>query len=59
MMGIPASDGEIIGIVKKFKGADPADSHHAPEWKERQQSRMEGLRSRLLLWEVISTMDEG
>ena len=43
----------------KIKDADPTDFHHALEWRDRQKSRMEGLRSRLLLWEVISTIDEG
>ena len=41
---------EIIGTLKEFYDADPADSHHAPESKERQKSRPDGLRSRLLLW---------
>ena len=49
-MEIHTSVGEIIDILKKFKDADPADSHHAPEWEERQKSRVDGLRSRLLLW---------
>ena len=49
-MGIHTRGCEIIGILKEFKVADPADSHHAPEWKERQRSRIEGLWSRLLLW---------
>ena len=31
------------------EGCRSRHSHHAPEWKE-QKSRMEGLRSRLLLW---------
>ena len=53
-MRIRTSGGEIVGILKKIKDADPADSHHAPEWKERQKSRMEGLRSRLLLWKSSS-----
>ena len=50
VMGIRTSSGEIIGSLKKIQDADSADSHHAPEWKERQKSRIEGLRSRLLLW---------
>ena len=50
VIGIRTSGGEIIGILKKIKDADPADSHHVSEWKECQKSRMEGLRSRLLLW---------
>ena len=37
-MGIQTSGGEIIGILKKIKDANPADSHHAPEWKERQKN---------------------
>ena len=49
VMEIRTSGGGIIGILKKIKDADPFDSHHAPEWKERQNSRMEGLRSRLLM----------
>ena len=49
-MGIRTSGGKNIGILKKIKDADPADRHHAPEWKERQRSRIEGPRSRLLLW---------
>ena len=49
-MGIQTRGCEIIGILKKLKDTDPADSHHAPEWKERQKSRVEGPRSRLLLW---------
>ena len=36
--------------LKEFKDADPADSHHSLEWTECQKSRVEGLRSRLLLW---------
>ena len=51
-MGNRTSGGEIIGIVKNFKDADPVDSHHAPEWTERHKSRIEGLRSRLLLWRL-------
>ena len=51
-MGIPTRVGEIISIPKKIKDAGPVDSHHAPEWKERQRSRMEGLRSRLLMWRL-------
>ena len=46
-MGIQRS-----GILKKFKDADPADFHHAREWKERQKSRIQGLRSRLLMWRL-------
>ena len=46
------SGSEIIDILKKIKDADPADSHHAQEWKERQRSRMEGLRSKLLMWRL-------
>ena len=42
----------MIGILKKIKDADPADSHHAPEWEERQRSRMKGLWSRLLMWRL-------
>ena len=49
-MGIQTSGCEIIGILKKLKDTDGADSHHALEWKERQKSRVERLRSRLLLW---------
>ena len=29
VMEIPTSGGEITGILKKIKDADPADSHHA------------------------------
>ena len=36
--------------MTKFKDADPADSHHALEWTERQKSRIWGLRSRLPQW---------
>ena len=46
-MVIQTSGGEIIGILKKIKDADPADSHHALE-----RSRKEGLRSRLLMWRL-------
>ena len=49
-MGIQTSGCEIIELLKKFKDTDPADSHQAPEWKERQKNRVEGVRSRLLLW---------
>ena len=49
-MGIQRTGCEIIGILKKFKDADPADFHHAPEWKEREKSRNPKLRSRLLMW---------
>ena len=52
VVGIRTSGGEINGILKKFKDADPADFHHAPEWKERQKSRIEGLKSRLLMWRL-------
>ena len=57
MKGIQTSGGEIIGILKKIKDADLADSHHASldtatkqnivtsEWKERQKSTAEGLRA--------------
>ena len=44
-MEIQTCGGEIIDILKKVKDADPVDSHHAPEWKERHKSRVEGLRS--------------
>ena len=43
-MGIRTNGFEITGIPKKSKDADPSDSHHAPEWKERQMSRVKGLR---------------
>ena len=55
-MEIQTSGGEIIGILKKIKDAVPADSHHAPVWKERQRSRMEG---QIVDVEVISRIDEG
>ena len=48
-MGIQTSGGEIIGIQKKINDADPADSHHAPEWKVAPEEQ-NGLRGRLLLW---------
>ena len=31
MIRIQTSGGEIIGILKKIKDTDPADSHHAPD----------------------------
>ena len=49
-MGIQRCGCEIIGILMKFKSADPGEFHHAPEWKERQKNRIEGLGSRLLMW---------
>ena len=59
-VGIQRNCCEIIGILMEFKDADPADFHHAPEWKERQKSRIEGLRSRLLMWRLFpeSTLDD-
>ena len=49
-MEIQTSLDEIIGFLRKFKDAEPAESHHALKWTERQKSRIEGLGSRLLLW---------
>ena len=44
MMGIQISGCEIVGILKKFKDADTADSYRAPEWKRRQKSRVDALK---------------
>ena len=42
---------EIISILKKFKKMPiPPTSTNAPEWQECQKSRIERLRSRLLMW---------
>ena len=45
-MEIHASLDEIIDTLKKLNDADPADSHHAPEWKECQKSRIKGVSGR-------------
>ena len=57
-MGMQTSGCEILGVLKRFDDADPADSHHAPAWKERQKSRVAGLRSRSLLWSSSQSMRE-
>ena len=57
-MGIQTTGCEIIGILKNFKDTDPADSHHAVEWKApEEQSR--GTQEQNVAVEVISTIDEG
>ena len=59
-MGIQTSGGEIIGILKKIKDADPADSHHAPYRVEGAPEEQNGrTQEQIVDVEVISRIDEG
>ena len=58
-MGIQTSSCDIVGVLKKLKDTDPADSHYAPEWKRAPEEQIRGTQEQIVAVEVISMIDEG